>query len=94
MGSSLNLCGLVLFVSYFSHGHDFGFHFFSFVGGLRGAEPSSLLWGQSFLYRFLIAETLFLMSLALHRREVEKGHTFLSDIASRLAPCSDLSFFL
>ena len=30
-------------------GLDFiSFLFFSFVGGLRGAEPSSLLWGHSF----------------------------------------------
>ena len=33
------------------------FIFFSFVGGLRGAEPSSLLQGHSSLCWFLIAET-------------------------------------
>ena len=49
VGYSLDLRGLVLFVSYFSDGHDLGFHFFSFVGGLRGAEPSSILGDISFL---------------------------------------------
>ena len=33
------------------------FIFFSFVGGLRGAEPSSILRGHSFLCWFLITET-------------------------------------
>ena len=77
MGYSLDLRGLVLYVLVDPWWPWSGFHFFSFVGGLRGAEPSSLLWGQSFLSRFLIAETHLLMSVALHRREVEKGHTFL-----------------
>ena len=38
-------------------GLELDFIFFSFVGGLRGAEPSSLLQGHSSLCWFLIAET-------------------------------------
>ena len=36
VGSSLDLRGLVLFVSYLSHGHDIGFHFFFFCRGAQG----------------------------------------------------------
>ena len=77
--SIVELFGIVLLSSilFGMEWTSLGFYSFSFVGGLRGAEPSSLLWGQSFLSRFLIAETHLLMSVALHRREVEKGHTFL-----------------
>ena len=46
-----------------------------------------------FLYRFLIAETLLLISMALHRRKVEKGHTvFFLTLHLGLLLCSDLSF--
>ena len=34
----------------------------------------------------------FLISLASHSRKVEKGHNFFSDITSKLASCSELSF--
>ena len=78
VGSFLDLRGLVLFVSHLPYGHHFGFHFFSFVGGLRGAEPLSLLWGHSFFIGSLLQRRKYiLISLALHRQQVEKGHTFL-----------------
>ena len=48
MGSFLDLGGLVLHFSFDSIEPLIGFHFFAFVGGLRGVEPTSLLWGQSF----------------------------------------------
>ena len=88
VGSSLDLRGLVLFVSYLSHGHHSGFHFFSFVRGLRGVEPSSLLWGQSFLYWFLITETqnTFRFRWPYIAARWKKAIHFFFDIASGFAP--------
>ena len=89
VGSSLDLRGLVLFVSYLSHGHDFGFYFFSFVGGLRGAEPSSLLGGHSFFCfgSLLQRRRTFSDFDGLTSPEGGKGsYIAFFDIASRLAP--------
>ena len=69
----------VAFLSIVRHGVDLDFISFSFVGGLRGAEPSSLFLGTFFslLVPYYRDAEYILISLALHRREVEKGHTFL-----------------
>ena len=53
---SLDLRGLVLDFSIDSYRPRTRFHFFYLVAGLRGAEPSRLFWGQSFLYWFHIPE--------------------------------------
>ena len=47
----------VAFLYIVRHGVDLDFISFSFVGGLRGAEPLSLFWGLYFLHWFLITET-------------------------------------
>ena len=69
----------VAFLYIVRHGVALDFISFSFVGGLRGAEPLSLLWGHLFslLVPYYRDAKYILISLALHRREVEKGHTFL-----------------
>ena len=71
----------VAFLYIVRHGVDLDFisFSFSFVGGLRGAEPLSLFLGTFFslLVPYCRDAEYILISLALHRREVEKGHTFL-----------------
>ena len=48
MGSSLNLGGLVLFVSFLSHGHHFGFHFLFFYWGAQECCAIELALGTIF----------------------------------------------
>ena len=95
VGYFLDLRGFVLFVSYFSDGHDLGFHFFSFVGG------SGVLSHRAYLGTFLF----FVGSLLQRRKTLSdfvgltsprggKGPYFsILTLRPGLLLCSDLSFF-
>ena len=55
-----------------------GFHFFSFVGGSGVLSHRAYSGDILFFVGSLLQRRIYiLISLALHRREVEKGHTFL-----------------
>ena len=95
MGSSFDLCGLVLLVSFDSLRPLIGFHFFSFVGGSRVLS-----------HRAYSGDFLFFVGSLLQRRKIHSDFVGLSSPRGGKGPyfsflplrpglllCSDLSFF-
>ena len=95
MGSSLDLCGLVLLVSFDSLLPLIGFHFFSYVGGSgvlshRAYSGDFLFFVGSLLQRRKIHSDF--IGLTLPRGGKGPYFSFLT-LRPGLLFCSDLSFF-